>query len=158
MTTDNTVQMLKDALAIIEDEQRWTEGALFEEVDLKADPLCQNTKVCALGALALAAWGPQAVRWERRGRLRRRRGCGSTRPTSRQADRTHTLQKRLLDDAADAGDRCDTYRDASSASTMPHCLRPRANRYAKLKDAFRLAIARWRRKRPQREWSLQRGL
>jgi hypothetical protein len=137
MTTDNTVQMLKDALAIIEDEQRWTEGALFEEVDLKADPLCQNTKVCALGALALAAWGPQAVRWEHEG------GYGEDEnwldeTDIETGDRTHTAVE-FLNNAAD--EVTDGYY-ASIVGLNDDAAYDRANRYSKLKEAFRLAIAR----------------
>jgi len=60
--SETTKDLLIAAKKIIEDEWRWTEGYLFEGFDLKVDPLCNNVKVCARGALALAAFGSEAVK------------------------------------------------------------------------------------------------
>lgn len=60
-TDKNTVEILEGALEFIEDEQRWTTAALFDNVDLIHDPLCNNVKACALGAIAWAAWNGMGV-------------------------------------------------------------------------------------------------
>lgn len=66
----STVNLLEKALEFIRDEEHWTTGSLFENVDIQTDPLCRNVRVCARGALTIAAFGPEITQEKRLNILR----------------------------------------------------------------------------------------